>query len=241
MHPNGGLLSIIIGTYNEAKNISILIPKITEVLKRNKIPYEIIVVDDNSPDGTAEVVRNLAKKDKNLKLVLRKNEKGLATAILTGLASSSGRYLAQMDADLCHDPKHLPQMLNIIKQDRADIVVGSRYLPGSHFLDKSPFRKLVSMTAQSLAGMLLNIKVRDTTNNFRMFKREVYEKIKPNLTSKGNVILLEFLYLAKKSGYRIKEIPIHYVERKFGKTKLKVSKETYHFIKTLLKLVLKYA
>jgi len=224
-------LSVIIPTYNEKKNIGALIPRIQAATKG--LDSEIIIVDDDSPDGTAAYSINLNKKYGNIVTIVRKSDRGLAPALIEGMSIASGRHILCMDADLVHDPKEIPRMLSHM-QDH-DVVIGSRYLKASR--TRRPFvRNVVSLGGQYVQRGLLGLKVLDTTNNYRMFKSKVFESVKDKLHTDGNVMLFEFVYHAAKQGYRIKEIPIEYVERVVGQSKLSIPRETYQFIKRVVRL-----
>ncbi|HLD42606.1 MAG TPA: polyprenol monophosphomannose synthase [Candidatus Nanoarchaeia archaeon] len=224
-------ISIILATYNERGNIELLIPKIQDALNRKNI--EIIVVDDNSPDGTSKIVQNLQKRSKNIRLITRTSEKGLASALLAGFDAAKGDILIAMDSDLAHDPKYLPEMIHDVQKKSIDCIIGSRYLRKSRFIGKPFHKKLASMLGQKLFTSILGLPIRDTTNNFRVFKRSLYRDIRKSLHPQGNVMLAEFLYRAYKKGYIMKEIPILYIERRKGKTKLSLWKETLNFIRMI--------
>ena len=224
-------ISIILATYNERGNIELLIPKIQDALNGKNI--EIIVVDDNSPDGTSKIVQNLQKKSKNIRLITRTREKGLASALLKGFDEARGDIFVVMDSDLAHDPHYLPGMLERILHDNLDCVIGSRYLKKSRFIGKPYHKKLASKVAQKIFTFLLDLPIKDTTNNFRIFKKTIYKDIRNSLHPKGNTMLAEFLYRAYKKGYKIKEIPTLYIERRKGKTKLSLWKETMNFLEML--------
>jgi len=229
-------ISIILPTYNEKENIGVLIPSIEEVI--TNINTEIIVVDDSSPDGTAALANDINKKYNNIRVILRKKNKGFAPSLLKGFDCSRGEFIATMDADLCHDPKVLPKMVGYLENKTADIVIGSRYVHGSVSKGKPIIKKMASKSAQGIANFILGLKIKDTTNNFRVFRKEVYEAIKDDLHPTGNVLLTEFLYNAHKKKFKIKEIPIHFIEKRKDKTRMNLFKEVFNFVKTITKIKL---
>jgi dolichol-phosphate mannosyltransferase len=195
-------------------------------------------VDDNSTDGTINVVNNFSKiygNDK-INLIVRNNERGVATAIKRSYDESKGIYLAALDADLCHDPKHLPEMLQLIKSGKADLVIGSRYVKGAEFTGKPWINHLASSIGQLVIWIVLGLRIKDTSNHFRMMRRDLYLKFANQLHPTGNVMIVEMLYRAKKLGAKIVEIPIIYRERRFGESKIKVWRETKVFFKTIFNI-----
>ena len=152
-------LSLVIPTYNEKENISILIQKVFQEFKKNKINGEIIVVDDNSPDKTWEVVENLKRIHKNLKLIKRNWRTGLSSAVLEGWKIANGRILGVMDADLSHPPEKIKELFWAIKKGRADFTIGSRYVKGGKIKGWNLKRKLTSKTATLLSRIYTKVKI----------------------------------------------------------------------------------
>jgi len=228
------VLSIVIPTYNERKNIFNLVHRLERIIKKEKILTEIIIVDDDSPDRTAEAAMELNKKYDNVVTIIRKSNKGFSKSLFHGLKSARGRYILCMDADLVHDPKEIPKMIKLMTT--YDVVIGSRYLSESK-IKRPMYRNFVSLVGQHIQRVFLGISIKDTTNNFRMFKRRVFLDIKHNLHTDGNVFLLEFLYYAAKK-YKIIEIPIKYLERTEGESKMSAGREAFYFIKRLISLKL---
>jgi dolichol-phosphate mannosyltransferase len=228
-------LSVVLATFNEHNNISVLIDALQEQLKG--VDAEIIVVDDNSPDKTAEVAEKAGKKYGNVRVIVRKNESGLSTALLRGFEESKGRYILTMDSDLAHDPKVVPRMLSALRNNETDFVIGSRYVKGSTVVGKPFIKSAASRVAQWIALLWLGMAVKDTTNNFRMFPRTMYNDLKGELNPDGNnIMLMEFVYRAAKHGYRIKELPTVYHERTKGVTKLRLGKEIARFAKNIWRI-----
>src|SRR3989344_6185855 len=229
-------LSIVIPTYNEQDNIKTLLETTSRVLKAIPISFELIVVDDNSKDQTRPIVRELKKTNPEIILIERDNERGLATALIRGYQASQGQYLGAMDADLAHNPEYLPEMIKILDSGKADFVIGSRYVKGAKFEGKPLLNRMASLVGQFLIKIILGLNVKDTSNNYRVFKREIWEKIKDRLHPDGNIMLTEIVYLAKKNNFRVREVPILYIERRLGKSKLSVFKETGKFFKNIRKI-----
>ena len=228
-------LSIVIPTYNEEDNIVELLEKSHEILE-GLISHEFIIVDDQSKDKTREKIKQLQKKIPELRLIERNNERGLATALIAGYQAARGEYLGSMDADLASNPEYLPEMIRILEKGLVDFVIGSRYLPNSSFRGKPLINKITSIVGQWTVKLFLGIKATDTSNNYRIFKKRVWEKIKDSLHPEGNIMITEIVYLAEKNGFRIKEIPIIYIERRHGKSKLSIGKEIIRFLKNIWKI-----
>ena len=229
-------LSIVIPTYNEEGNIKTLLETTGKILQSIPITFELIVVDDNSKDKTRPIVKELQKTNPQIILIERDNERGLATAIIRGYNASQGQYLGAMDADLAHNPKYLPEMIELIDSGKTDFVIGSRYVKGASFTGKPLLNKMASLCGQFLIKIILGLGVKDTSNNYRIFKREIWDKIKDRLHPDGNIMLTEIVYQAYKNNFRITEIPISYIERRAGKSKLSVFKETVKFFKNIWKI-----
>ncbi len=229
-------LSLVIPTYNEEENIKNLLETTSRILKIIPISFELIVVDDGSKDQTRSIGKKLQKDNKEIILIERDKERGLATALIRGYEASQGQYLGAMDADLAHDPKYLLTMINLLNLNQADFIIGSRYVKGAQFKGKPILNLMASIVGQFLVKIILGVKVKDSSNNYRIFKREVWEKIKNQLHSDGNIMLTEIVYRASQNNFRIREIPILYIERRIGKSKLSLFKETIKFFKNIWKI-----
>ena len=229
------MISVILPTYNEKENIATLIKKIIQVFNENRYDGEIIVVDDKSPDGTGKIVDELTKKYKNVVLITRDIREGIGAAHLTGYQNAKGEIIISMDADLSHDPKEIPKILNKINEG-YDIVVGSRYVKGGGS-DKPRKNQLISIIGSKFTSSMLNVQVSDFTNGFRAFKKEIIHNIE--LNEKGNVFLMEFLCKSNKQGYRITEVPIFFRERRKGMSKTQVLRESIKAVKFTFRLRLK--
>ncbi|MBS3132950.1 polyprenol monophosphomannose synthase [Candidatus Woesearchaeota archaeon] len=229
-------LSIVLPTYNERKNIEVLIPRIEQSLKRHSLKAEIIVVDDDSPDSTGEAARKLNKKYHNVVVMVRTGIKGIASAWLDGYGIARGKYIATMDADLCHNPEDLVRMCR--KLPEYDFVIGSRHMPGSGGMqkDKTFIQLLASRIARKISSLLIGLHFTDPTHSFRVFKRDVFYSVRGKVNSQGNYFLAEFLFYAVRAGYKVAEVPITYGKRGYGRTKLNVWKEGIRFLAKALKL-----
>jgi dolichol-phosphate mannosyltransferase len=226
-------LSVVIATFNERQNIELLLPMVARELNKAGIDHEIIVVDDSSPDGTTAAAESLIPHLPQLRVIVRKDERGLATALQRGFNESRGEFIATLDGDLCHDPRHLPEMLRLVQADRTTVAIGSRYVSGSTFVGKPLIKKLASKVGQIVVRVVLGLPVRDTSNNFRVFSVDLYRRIRNQVITDGNAYLISFLLSAQMAGAHFRELPIQYVERRFGETKLQLGIETRKFFRVL--------
>ncbi len=210
---------VMIPTYNERENINILIDKILNLKIKN---LEIVVVDDSSPDGTAEIVEDASKKNKNVHLLLRTTNKGRGSAGKDGFIyclNHGADIVVEMDADMSHDPKYIPALIRELKT--ADLVLGSRRVEGSEEIGRSWARKAITRIANFYIKLMLGLKVKDCNSGFRCFKRKVLEAINlSKLESKGPAIVQEVLFKGQLKGFKIKEIPITFTNRTKGVSKL---------------------
>ena len=210
---------VMIPTYNESENIKALIDKILKLRVKN---IQIVVVDDNSPDKTWEIVENISKKNKNVHLLLRKGNKGRGAAGKAGFIyclKHGADVIIEMDADMSHNPKYIPLMIKELKS--ADLVLGSRRVANGSEVGRSLLRKFVTWGANLYIGLMLGIKSKDCNSGFRCFKRKVLEDINlQKIESRGPSIVQEILFKAHLKGFKIKEIPITFVNRTKGKSKL---------------------
>jgi dolichol-phosphate mannosyltransferase len=233
MSPAKGLqtVSILVPTYMERNNIGVLI----ESINNNLLGYtfEVVVVDDNSSDGTADEVRRLSKEHPNTKLLVRVGKMGLGSAYRDGFKAASYEYIVEMDADMSHNPEEITTLLEGLSQ--ADIVIGSRYIKGGHIVGWRWRRKLISWGANRFARTVLDLKSNDVTSGFRVYSREAFEKIIAESKLNGYAFQIELLYLASKSGFKVKEVPITFNERRIGKSKLG-NREIFGFVAAMFSL-----
>jgi glycosyltransferase involved in cell wall biosynthesis len=227
-------VAVMLPTYNEAENIESLIRKI-EALNLNAT---IVVVDDSSPDGTAEIARKLNGEYGNIHVVLRPDKLGLGMAITAGFRyllklRNAPEYVITMDADYSHNPKDVPRLLEVAK-DGCDLVIGSRYIEQGKVLGSSLRRRLVSRLANIVAGVTIGTKLHDCTSGFRCYSQRYVKSVLPALHSQTYEIQIETVKQARLNGFRIKEIPITFVNRKRGKSKLTAT-ESQAFISYIFK------
>lgn len=209
---------VIVPTYNEGENITPLIKKIFEVCSNN---CEVVVVDDNSPDGTWKLVEKLREQDPRIHLVHRK-ARGRGSAGIAGYRYAlehGAEAIFEMDADFSHDPAHLPHFLEAIKH--YDVVSGSRFIHGGSDPERGWPRRFITFLANLYIRLVLGFKLRDCSSGYRCFRREVLENMDlDSMKSTGPSIVQETLFRALQMGYRILEIPIVFRDRMKGKTKL---------------------
>jgi dolichol-phosphate mannosyltransferase len=210
---------VIVPTYNERENIPRLIP---EILSRDP-RLEILVVDDNSPDGTGDLVTAMAAEEPRLHILRRAGKLGLGTAYLDGFRWGLDRSydcLFEMDADFSHDPAHLPKFLEAIES--YDVVLGSRYLHGRVTVVNWPIsRLLLSYFANVYARWVTGLPLADATGGFKCFRREVLQDIAlDRVESNGYAFQIEMSFRAWKKGFRLGEIPIMFVDRDIGESKM---------------------
>ncbi len=210
---------VIIPTYNEKQNIPRMIPAIREHLPG----AHIMIVDDHSPDGTADLIRNLQTGDSGLFLIERSGKLGLGTAYITAFRWALERdyeYIFEMDADFSHDPADLPRLFEECQQGN-DLVVGSRYISGVNVVNWPLNRIFISMGASIYVRLITGIPVKDTTAGFVCYRRKVLEKIRlDKIKSKGYGFQIEMKFWAWKNGFRLKEIPIIFKDRTVGVSKM---------------------
>ncbi|MCD6204221.1 MAG: polyprenol monophosphomannose synthase [Candidatus Marinimicrobia bacterium] len=210
---------VIIPTYNEKYNIKIVLDKIDNL----NIDLDVLIIDDNSPDKTADVIKELQKSRKNLYLIERPKKLGLGTAYVKGFhwALEKGyKYILEMDADLSHNPDDLPRLIDACKQG-ADLVIGSRYSDGVNVVNWPIKRLLLSYSANLYTRIVTRMPVKDATAGFKCFKREVLESIDlERVKSSGYSFQIEMNFRAFKKGYSIKEVSIIFTERTEGQSKM---------------------
>lgn len=212
-------IAVIIPTYNEAENL----PGLSSALFALPLDLRILIVDDNSPDGTGQVAERLAGQDRRINVVHRAGKLGLGTAYLEGfrrLLDSDTEAILQMDADLSHDPTRIVDMAKNL--EISDVVLGSRYVPGGSLDDKWPlWRKGLSAFANTYTKTILSLPMADVTTGFRLWRHETLAGMPlDQIRSNGYVFLVEMIYLAHCLEYRIGEVPIHFAERRTGKSKM---------------------
>ena len=210
-------LTIVVPTFNEKANIPLLVERLAQLL--TSCDWEVIFVDDNSPDGTAAAARAIGANDSRVRCIRRIGRRGLAGACLEGMLASQARYVAVMDADLQHDEGLLVPMLEALRAGRADVAVASRYLYGGSAAGLSKQRSRVSRSSNTLVRLLLGIDLTDPMSGHFMIRRDALEAIAPSLSTQGFKILLDILATARGS-LRTTELPSTFRERQHGESKL---------------------
>lgn len=226
-------LTVVMPTYNEADNL----PAMAAALLALPLPgLQLLVVDDNSPDGTGAVADDLAlfyqrqsagQSRPRLAVIHRQGKGGLGTAYVAGMShalADGADYVVQMDADFSHSPDYIPQMLGVMLATEADVVIGSRYVPGGT-LDEGwgLWRQAVSWWANFYSRMILGLRIRDMTAGFKLWKRQALLGIGlERIRSNGYSFQVEMAYLCEKLGYHLIEIPIHFEDRRIGQSKLDI-------------------
>jgi dolichol-phosphate mannosyltransferase len=209
----------VIPTYNEAENIGDLIRRI---LGLGVNDLHVLVVDDNSPDGTGDIVNKLSERESRIALLTRYKKKGRGSAGIDGFKyaiRAGADYIIEMDGDFSHDPKYIPEFLKAI--ENCDVVLGSRFVKGGRDVGRGLKRRFITTLAGLYVRSLLKINTRDVSSGYRCFKRSVFEKIDlDNMVSGGPSIVLEILYKTVSHGFKVTEIPIVFTDRRQGKTKL---------------------
>jgi len=211
---------VIIPTYKEKENIESIVTAISAL----PVKFDILVIDDNSPDGTADIVKKMQSSFTNLYLIERQGKLGLGTAYITGFKWALERdytFIYEMDADFSHDPNDLIKLYKACNEDGADLAIGSRYISGVNVVNWPLSRVLMSYIASIYVRIITGMKIMDTTAGFKCYKREVLQNIKPDhIKSVGYGFQIEMKFTTWKLGYKIVEIPIIFTDRKLGASKM---------------------
>ena len=210
-------LTIVIPTYNEKENIQPLVRRLEQSL--HNILWEAIFVDDDSPDGTSELIKEMRRDDDRIHCLHRTGKKGLSSACIEGIKQSKTPYVAVMDADLQHDENILPQMLKCIKEENLDLVVGSRYVKGGTLGRLSWVRALISRCATKVGQIVTGVPLKDPMSGYFLLTRRFFDKNVDRLNGKGFKILLD-IYLSSAEAVKSKECPYQFRIRNAGKSKL---------------------
>jgi dolichol-phosphate mannosyltransferase len=210
---------VILPTYNEAENLERIVGAVLEQLPPSGT---VLVVDDSSPDGTGEIANRLARSNESVRVLHRARKEGLGPAYLAGfhLALDAGaQRIIEMDADFSHDPAYLPRLIGAT--ENADLVIGSRYVPGGGVTEWGPMRRFISRGGSAYARMALGLPIRDLTGGFKCFRREVLDAINlDTIEARGYAFQVETTYRAIKAGFRVVEIPIVFSDRRDGTSKM---------------------
>jgi len=212
---------VIIPTYNERENLKNLVPQVLEL----DSSIGVLVVDDASPDGTGQLAEEIGRSTGRVHVLHRKAKLGLGSAYVAGfewaLTNTQAQFICEMDADFSHDPKFLPQMLRAAEEEDLDLVVGSRYLAGVSVVHWPIRRLILSYTANLYARLVTGMPLKDSTGGYKCFRRRVLESIDlKQVRSDGYGFQIEMNFHSWKCGYRIKELPIVFVDRHSGTSKM---------------------
>lgn len=216
------MLSVILPTFNEKENIARIVEGIFRVAENNNLKANIIVVDDNSPDGTAAAVKKLESEYPNqITLISRSHKLGLGSAYIVGFKHAinmGAEYIFEMDADLSHNPSELPQFIEAAKD--YDLIIGSRYIQDGKIMNWSRLRKLISLGGTIYAKTILNLPINDLTSGYKCFRSHLLKSMDlENISSDGYSFQIELTYKAYQKGYKVKEIPIVFKDRNQGESK----------------------
>ncbi|HYQ77557.1 MAG TPA: polyprenol monophosphomannose synthase [Solirubrobacterales bacterium] len=210
---------LVLPTYEEAENIE---PFLTAVLPKLPADARVLVVDDNSPDGTGRIADRLAAGEERIEVLHRTEKEGLGPAYIAGFRKALGEgagLILEMDADFSHDPAYLPRLLEASK--RADLVIGSRYVEGGGVSNWGALRRAISRGGSTYARLVLGVGVKDLTGGFKCFRREVLEAIDlDSVDARGYAFQIEMTYRALQAGFRVAEVPIVFRDRQAGSSKM---------------------
>ncbi|TGZ84255.1 dolichol-phosphate mannosyltransferase [Ascodesmis nigricans] len=230
--------SVILPTYNERKNLPVITWLLNRTFTQHNLNWELIIVDDASPDGTQEIAKQLIQTFGSDKIQLRPRtgKLGLGTAYVHGLQFVTGNFVIIMDADFSHHPKFIPSMIALQKAHDYDIVTGTRYAGDGGVYGWDLKRKMVSRGANLFATVMLRPGVSDLTGSFRLYKKPVLKKVIESTESKGYSFQMEMMVRAKVMGCSVGEVPISFVDRLYGDSKLG-GDEIVEYAKSVLRLM----
>jgi dolichol-phosphate mannosyltransferase len=213
---------LILPTYDEAENIEAIVAAALPQLAATGLEHRILVVDDGSPDGTGAIADRLAAEDPRVEVLHRTSKEGIGPAYLAGFAralAGGADLVMEMDSDFSHDPADIPRL--VAAADRADLVLGSRYVPGGGVTDWGLVRRLISRGGSLYAKILLGIPVNDLTGGFKCFRRSVLESLDlSGVGTDGYGFQIEVTYRTVKAGFRVEEVPILFRDRRVGSSKM---------------------
>jgi dolichol-phosphate mannosyltransferase len=217
-----GPVWVVLPTYDEADNVIAMLEALLDVADREGIPARLLVVDDGSPDGTAELAQRVADHDPRVAVLRRPRKEGIGPAYRAGFAyalAAGAELVVEMDCDLSHDPARLPALIDAARD--ADLVIGSRYVPGGGVARWGVVRRAVSRGGCLYARLVLGAGVRDLTGGFKCFRRRVLETVPlAQVSAAGYGFQIEVTFRALRQGYRVREVPIIFTERRHGRSKM---------------------
>ena len=211
-------LTVVVPTLNEIDNVPVIVEALHRVLD-GVVEWEVVFVDDNSADGTAEAIKSIARRDSRIRCIHRIGRRGLSSAVIEGALSGAADYIAVIDADMQHDETRLPVMLEIAKQESVDAVVGSRYTQGGGVGEWDKRRVRMSRFATELAFRVTGVKLSDPMSGFFLIRRDVFNRLVPDLSALGFKILLD-LFATSKDPLTFREEPFEFRIRRHGESKL---------------------
>jgi glycosyltransferase involved in cell wall biosynthesis len=234
--PDQPVAAVVLPTYNERENIEALLI----ALRSLPVTINVIVVDDNSPDGTGQLAEQVGGRLGGVEVIHRAAKLGLGTAYAAGFAKALGagfELICTMDADFSHDPRYVPALIEGCK--RFDLTIGSRYIPGGGVVNWGWSRKLLSWGANTVAHLALGLQARDCTAGFRCYRRGVLEAVDPaSIRANGYSYLIEMLYNVQRAGFTVGETPIIFADRRLGQSKISRN-EIYRAMRTVARLSLR--
>jgi dolichol-phosphate mannosyltransferase len=217
--PRASDVWVILPTYNEAENLERIVGAVLEQLPASR---QVLIVDDNSPDGTGQIADDLAEADESVSVLHRQRKEGLGPAYLAGFKVALGagaERIVEMDADFSHDPAYLPRLIEAT--ETADLAIGSRYVPGGGVTDWGAVRRFISRGGSAYARAALGLPIRDLTGGFKCFRRAVLEAIElDTIQARGYAFQVETTYRAIRAGFRVVEVPIVFKDRRDGTSKM---------------------
>jgi dolichol-phosphate mannosyltransferase len=234
--------SVLLPTYNESENLPLIVALLDKSFTNAGLGerYQIVIVEDSSPDGTYEVALELQRVfgSKKISILKRPGKMGLGSAYIDGLKLCTGDFVVLMDADLSHHPKFIPEMIEKQREGNYDVVSGTRYVAGGGVYGWDLKRKLISRVANYLATILLNPRASDLTGSFRLYKKSILETVMPMVKSRGYVFQMEVIVRCRQlPGMTIGEVPITFVDRVYGESKMGAN-EIFGYLKGLWNLFL---
>lgn len=210
---------VVLPTYNESDSIERLVAAVRERLPESR---RVLIVDDNSPDGTGEIADRLAAEYDDVEVLHRESKEGLGPAYIAGFRralAGGAELIMEMDSDFSHDPAYIPQLLRAVES--ADLAIGSRYVPGGGVTDWGKVRRFISRGGSRYARSILGVRVKDLTGGFKVFRREVLEAIHlEDVASLGYAFQVEMTYRAIRAGFKVVEVPIVFRDRTEGDSKM---------------------
>lgn len=225
-------MSILVPTFMEGDNLPNLISSLEDAL--SEVEFEVIIIDDNSPDSTTEKIKKLSERHRNIRFLVRPSKMGLGSAYKDGFKVSCGKIIVGMDGDLSHNPRDLSKLVDAL--DNADVAIGSRNIDGGKTCGWKPHRKLINIWVNFFVRNFLRLRIRDSTSGFRAYRRKIFKLIVETSMFNGFEFQVESIYIAQKLGVRITEVPIEFSDRKHGRSKLDFS-ACVNFVKAILKLI----